>query len=58
MQFLDIKPFGDKELPSRLEMVPHNKEGHKTVIFYDNLQLNVPIEEDVFTWRNLKKRFN
>ncbi len=58
MQFLDIKTYGDRELPGRLEMVPHNKEGHKTVIFYDRLELDVEIEEDIFTWRNLKKRFN
>jgi outer membrane lipoprotein-sorting protein len=58
MSFLDPRDFNGVNLPSRMEMVPHNKEGHKTVIFYDALDLNVELPEDVFTLRNLKRRFN
>lgn len=58
MQFLQIKTYGDRQLPSQLEMVPHNKEGHKTVIHYEALELDTEIDDIVFTWRNLKKRFN
>jgi len=58
MTFLDVKQFGEYKLPSRLEMTPLNKEGHKTVIYYDELELNVPIDEEIFTWRALKQRFN
>lgn len=57
MQFLETKDFGGRELPSKLEMVPLNKEGYKTVIYYDDLQLDVTLDEDIFTWRNLKSRF-
>ena len=39
-------------------MTPLNKEGHKTIIYYDELKLNVPIDEEMFTWRALKQRFN
>lgn len=58
MKFLDVKAFGEYNLPSRLEMTPLNKEGHKTIIYYDDLKLNVPIDEEMFTWRTLKQRFN
>ena len=58
MKFLDVKTFGEYTLPSRLEMTPLNKEGHKTIIYYDDLKLNVPIDEEMFTWRTLKQRFN
>ncbi len=57
MQFLETKDFGGRQLPSKLEMVPLNKEGYKTVIYYDDLQLDVTLDEDIFTWRNLKSRF-
>ncbi|TNE38848.1 MAG: outer membrane lipoprotein-sorting protein [Alphaproteobacteria bacterium] len=58
MTFSELKEFSGNMLPSRLEMVPHNKEGHKTVIYYDDLRLNVELDEDTFTWAKLKERFN
>lgn len=58
LTYKEPKLFGDNLLPSVMEMVPLNKEGHKTVIIYDTLELNVDeISEDLFTLRNLKKRF-
>ena len=45
-------------IPSRMEMIPINKEGHKTVIIYDELQFDPPeIDESIFTMRNLRSRF-
>lgn len=58
MSFLEPRDFHGITLPSRMEMVPLNKEGHKTVIYYDELKLNVELDDDVFTMRNLKRRFN
>lgn len=58
MTFLAPRKFGDITLPSQMEMVPLNKDGHKTVIYYDELKLNVELDDDVFTMRNLKRRFN
>lgn len=58
LEFTDVKEFSGVMLPSRLEMTPLNKEGHKTTILYDNLQFNLPeIDESIFTLRNLRSRF-
>lgn len=58
LTYKEPKQFADILLPSIMEMVPLNKEGHKTVVIYDTLELNVDeIGEDIFTLRNLKKRF-
>jgi outer membrane lipoprotein-sorting protein len=58
LTYRDPKQFSDSMLPSVLEMVPLNKEGHRTVVIYETLKLNVDeIGEDQFTLRNLKKRF-
>jgi outer membrane lipoprotein-sorting protein len=58
LSFTDPKVFGNYTLPSRLEMVPHNKPGHKTVIVYDDLQFDpADVSADMFTLRNLRSRF-
>lgn len=56
--FSEPKQYGDYTLPSRLEMLPHNKPGHKTVIVYDTFDLNAEdVSDDQFTLRNLRSRF-
>jgi outer membrane lipoprotein-sorting protein len=58
LAFSEIKQFGDARVPSRLEMIPLNKEGHKTVIIYDDLEFNATdVDPSVFTLRNLKSRY-
>ncbi len=58
MKFLEIKDFNGRRLPARLEMIPLNKQGHKTVIVYNDVKIDVEIDEEIFTWRHLKERFN
>ncbi len=56
--FKEPKEFSGILIPSVLEMVPLNKEGHKTIVKYDALQFDPPgINEDSFSLRNLKSRF-
>ncbi|MFT5692622.1 MAG: outer membrane lipoprotein-sorting protein [Oceanicoccus sp.] len=57
MTYKEPKKFGSVTLPSVLEMIPLNKTGHKTLIIYDNLELNAQgVEEQLFTLRSLKQR--
>ena len=58
MYFSDIREFSGKKLPSKMSMIPHNKKDHKTVIEYVELEFNTTMDVDIFTLRNLKKRFN
>lgn len=53
--FKDISTFGDRKIPSVMELVPVTKEGHKTVLRYLEAQFDVPIGHDIFTLRNLRK---
>ncbi|MBA57000.1 MAG: outer membrane lipoprotein-sorting protein [Pseudomonadales bacterium] len=57
MTFTEIKTFSGREMPSVMTMTPLNKSGHKTVVRYEQLQLDVSVEDDIFTLRNLQKRF-
>lgn len=57
MTFAENKTFSGREMPSVMTMTPLNKDGHKTVVRYQSLTLDVPVEDDIFTLRNLQKRF-
>lgn len=58
LEFKDPENFSGKTLPSILEMVPLNKQGHKTVVIYEELTFNPDdVSEDIFTLRHLKSRF-
>ena len=39
-----------------MEMIPQNKEGHKTVVRFVDAEFDKGIDEKVFTRRNLQKR--
>lgn len=58
LAFSELKQFGSVRLPSRLEMIPLNKKGHKTIVIYDALIFEPDdVDPSVFTLRNLKSRF-
>ena len=51
----DIKNFGDRDIPSRMEIVPADKEGEKTVLIFSNAVFNKPIDDSFFSKQNMKK---
>jgi len=51
----DIKTFGDRDVPSRMEIIPADKEGEKTVLVFSNSLFNVPIDDSFFSKQNMKK---
>jgi len=53
MENYDFKDFGDRILPSRMEMTPAGKN-QKTVITISKAQYNIPIQESFFSQQNLK----
>jgi hypothetical protein len=54
MKFSDIQQFGSRTLPSTMEIIPANKEGHLTTVRYTESEFDVPLEADIFTLRNLR----
>jgi outer membrane lipoprotein-sorting protein len=51
----DITEFDGRVLPSRLEMIPADKEGHKTVMEYQSMDFNEDIPESFFTVQNMRR---
>jgi len=51
----DIKRMGDRDIPTRLEVIPQNKKGQKTVMHIDEMKFNTGIDENFFSQQNMKK---
>jgi len=51
----DLKMLGGKLLPSKMEMIPVDKPGRKTVLIYNKLTFDEPIDDNFFTVQNMKK---
>ena len=51
----DLKILGGRLLPSRMEMTPVGKKGHKTEIVYKTLVYDKPLNDSFFTTENMTK---
>ena len=51
----EIKRMGNREIPTRMEMVPVNKKGQKTVMHIDEMKFDARIDERFFSQQNMKK---
>jgi len=50
-----IKLFGDRKLPSHIEIIPADKPGQKTVIDVISAQYNIKLKENFFSQQNMKR---
>ncbi|MCL9809009.1 outer membrane lipoprotein-sorting protein [Flavobacterium luminosum] len=55
MHCSDIKMLGGRLLPARMEMVPANKKGNKTIMIYKSLVFDTPLEDHFFSTQNMIK---
>jgi len=55
MNSYNVKEMGGRLLPSKLEMIPVDKKGQKTIMKYKSIKFDVPIEESFFTVQNMKR---
>lgn len=55
MQSYDIKMMSGRLLPSKVEMTLAGKKGEKTVMIYNSIRFDQPIEDDFFSTHNMKK---
>ncbi len=55
MTFSDVRKLGDRTLPTRWEMRPAAKPGNVTTVRLLDAVFNQPVDDAVFTQRNLQK---
>ena len=51
----EIKQMDDRELPTRMEMIPSDKEGHKTILIFDEIEFNIKLDESFFSQQNMRR---
>lgn len=51
----DIKDFGDRKLPGRMEIIPADEPEKKTVLLMDDIIFDQPIDDSYFTQQYMKK---
>ncbi len=51
----EIKSMDGRKIPTKFELIPADKEGHKTMITIDSVEFNKEIPESFFTQQNMKK---
>ena len=57
LNFKEVKKFSGKTVPSVMEMIPQNRDGHKTVVRWVSAKFDAKIDDKIFTRRNLQKRY-
>lgn len=50
----DVKTMDGRLIPTRFEMLPADKPGHKTIMIYKSIQYNRPIDDGFFTPEKMK----
>jgi hypothetical protein len=56
MEFTDIKIMGGKKIPATMTLIPLKKKNQRTVIKYVKATFDGPVNDSIFTRKNLQKR--
>jgi len=51
----NLKVMDGRLIPTILEIIPEDEEGHKTVVEIEKIEFNIPVEDDFFSQQNLKR---
>ena len=51
----EIKKMGNREIPTKFEMIPVDDEGKKTVMEFKNMIFDEPIDDNFFTQQYMKR---
>lgn len=51
----DIKKMDDRVMPTRMEMIPADEPGNKTIMIFKNMKFNVKMDESFFSQQNMKR---
>lgn len=51
----DIKLMGDRIIPTRIEVLPADKAGYKTIVVFKEVKYNVKMDDSFFSQQNMKR---
>ena len=47
--------MGGRLIPTKMEMIPVDKKGQKTVLEYKSIEFDIPIADNFFSVQNMKR---
>ena len=56
LTFKEIRKFGDRSIPSLMVLQPVDKPEKRTEIRYSKMRFDLPLKENLFSLKSLKKR--
>lgn len=56
IRFEDVRKIGDRTIPLRMTVQPVDDPRERTIMQYEDIEFDIPIEKDFFSLRNLKRR--
>lgn len=51
----EVKQMDDRKIPTRMEMIPADEPGNKTILIFKNMKFSVKIDESFFSQQNMKR---
>lgn len=51
----NIKQMGDRKIPTKLEMIPADEDGNKTIMEFIDIEYNIKIVDNFFSKQNMKR---
>lgn len=51
----DVKIMNDRKIPSKIEIIPADKENQKTIVVINEIKFNINIQESFFSQQNMKR---
>jgi len=51
----NIRQMGGRTIPTRMEMIPQDQPGRRTVIEYQAIEFDVPLDESFFSQQNMRR---
>lgn len=51
----NIKQMGDRKIPTKIEMIPADEEGNKTIMEFIDIEYNIKIDDNFFSKQNMKR---
>jgi hypothetical protein len=55
MTFSNVQDLGGRPIPMTMELIPRDREGESTRMEYHSLELDAPVEDEIFTQRGLRR---
>jgi outer membrane lipoprotein-sorting protein len=55
IRWYEVKPFDGRLLPSRMTLIPEDKQGQKTEMVYDDIDFNAEVPDSTFSLSELER---